>query len=126
MTELTIRRHYMDGPPRTGRPKYANARVKTEFGNFDSQGEFKRWQQLRLLEQAGKISDLQRQVKFELAPSCHLLGRKRPPIRYFADFVYFEKGQKVVEDYKGYETPEYKLKRHLMMTVHGIEIKQTV
>lgn len=116
---MNIRQHFLDGP------KYGNKKLKTEHGNFDSQGEYKRWQQLRLLEQAGKISDLQRRVKFELAPSCHLLKRKRPAVRYYADFVYFENGQKVVEDYKGMLTPVYKLKRHLMMTVHGIEIRET-
>jgi hypothetical protein len=78
-----------------------------------------------MLGKAKKITDLQLQVKYELAPSVVIQGRKRPPIRYVADFVYMQDGKRVVEDVKGMLTPVYKLKRHLMATVHGIEILET-
>ncbi len=72
---------------------------------FDSQKEYQQWRVLRILEQAGKITDLQRQVKFELIPSQReestevykagpQKGLPRPgaviekPCTYIADFVY--------------------------------------
>ena len=36
---------------------------------FDSKKEYRRWQELMLLERAGKISNLKRQVKYELIPT---------------------------------------------------------
>jgi len=46
-------------------------------------------------------------------------------MRYIADFVYKDdEGKTVVEDAKGVLTPVYKLKRHLMMHVHGIKINE--
>ena len=54
-----------------------------------------------------------------------LYGRRRPAVKYKADFRYIEKGETVVEDVKGMRTPVYNLKRHLMKAVHGIEIRET-
>ena len=48
-------------------------------------------------------------------------------IKYVADFVYQEKGQLVVEDVKSKMTrnlPVYRLKKHLMKSVHGLEIRE--
>ena len=88
---------------------------------FDSVKEFHRWGCLKLLERAGKITDLKRQVKFELIP-------KQDGMRacyYIADFTYFEDGQYVVEDCKGIKTDVFKLKEKLMYWVHGIRIRIT-
>jgi hypothetical protein len=55
-------------------------------------------------------------------------GRKKPPLRYFADFTYFDvqKNSKIVEDFKGgVLDPVYKVKRHLMKSVHGIDILES-
>lgn len=51
----------------------------------------------------------------------------KPALRYVADFVYWhnQKGCQVVEDSKGHLTDVYRIKRHLMATVHGIEILET-
>ena len=104
---------------------------------FDSRKEFLRWRELSLLERAGKITELQRQVKYVLIPTQY-----EPPAAdkndtekrgkmierecsYIADFVYIEKGKLVVEDVKGFRTPDYKIKRKLMLYVHGIRIKET-
>ena len=49
-------------------------------------------------------------------------------MRYYADAVYEEDGAKVVEDTKSDITrrdPVYRIKKHLMMSVHGIEIMET-
>lgn len=102
-------------------PKYGNRKVQTEEGWFDSQREYKRWGELKLLQSAGKISNLRRQVPYELIPKR---GRLRA-IKFVADFVYTENGKEVVEDSKGYRNRLYMLKWRLMEWVHGIEILET-
>lgn len=104
--------------------KYGNRKTVVDGIKFDSKGEASRWCVLRVLERAGQISDLQRQVSFELAPPVRLGGRGRPALKYIADFVYQQDDQQVVEDVKGVRTPVYNLKRHLMKSVHNIEIRE--
>jgi len=104
--------------------------VKREYNGmtFDSGRELKRWQELELLLSAGKISDLQRQVTFELAGSVVLGGRKKPAIRYIADFSYWDLcgcPAFIVEDAKSPHlrtNPVFRLKMHLLKLVHGIEV----
>ena len=102
----------------------------SKYGNkptngFASKREAKRATELEALQAAGVISHLRYQVKYELAPSVVIGGRKRPPLRYFADFVFVEDGKEVIEDSKGHRTDVYKIKRHLMASVHGIYIRET-
>ena len=106
--------------------KYANTKVVDAGITFDSKAEHKRWQYLVLLEKAGEIKYLRLQVPFELIPAqVSLLGKKQRPTVYLADFCYTDKaGRKVVEDVKGAVTPEYRLKRKLMLWCHGIEIQE--
>ena len=102
--------------------KYGNIKTITSDGiKHDSIKEAKRWCELKLLERAGIIQDLQRQVKFELIPKQE--GERA--VYYIADFVYTENGNKVVEDAKGMRTKEYKLKKKMMLYFHGIKIKET-
>lgn len=101
--------------------KYGNRRVNTPDGWFDSQRELKRWEELKLLERAGKITNLQRQVRYELIPK---IGRLRA-IHFVADFQYEENGKIVVEDSKGYRNRLYMLKARLMLFRHGIEVYET-
>ena len=102
--------------------KYGARKVKAPDGQvFDSVKEYHRWGMLKLLERAGRISDLKRQVSYELIPKQQ--GERA--CRYVADFTYMEDGKLVVEDCKGFRTPEYRLKRKLMLWVHGIRIKET-
>lgn len=103
--------------------KYGAKKVTAPDGTvFDSKREFHRWCELRLLERAGKISKLQRQVGFELIPKQ--VGERA--CSYVADFVYCDAtGKTVVEDCKGYRTEGYKIKRKLMLWVHGIKVKET-
>lgn len=105
-------------------PKYRNRKTELDGITFDSLREAKRWRELCLLQRAGQITELQRQVPFELAPSVRINGRKRPPLRYIADFVYQERGEPVVEDTKGVITEGYRIKRHLMLATHGIAIRE--
>jgi len=92
--------------------------------NFDSRRELTRWLHLVALQKAGVISELERQVVFVLAPAVVIQGRKRPELRYVADFVYVDgQGQTITEDVKGKVTEGYRIKRHLM-AVRGIQIKE--
>jgi hypothetical protein len=105
------------------RLKYGNNRVRVDGQLFDSVGEYEHWKHLREREAAGEISDLRRQVAFELAPSLVVWGRKKPALRYIADYVYMENGERVVADYKGGPlTPLFRAKAHLLKAVHGIDI----
>ncbi|MEN9868225.1 MAG: hypothetical protein RL748_3815 [Pseudomonadota bacterium] len=114
--------------PDISRSKYRNQRVMWNGMAFDSQAEYERYQQLLLLLlQAKHISNLMRQVSFELAPSVVIDGKPKRALRYVADFQYIEvaSGKTIVEDVKGMLTQAYIIKRHLMMSVHGITILET-
>jgi hypothetical protein len=107
------------------RSKYKAKKVTVSGITFDSQREYRRFRELSLLERAGKITDLQRQVKFELIPSQRIDGKVvERACQYVADFVYIENGKKVVEDTKGFKTKDYIIKRKLMLWVHGIQVKE--
>lgn len=84
---------------------------------FDSQKEAKRYTELKKLEEMGSIRDLSLQVQFELVPSFEIVidgkKRKRRPITYVADFVYYKGNEKIIEDVKGLRTPVYKIKKKL-------------
>ena len=105
--------------------KYRNK--KTAIGDkvFDSMHEAYRYRELKMLLDAGEISDLQLQVPYELMPSFKLDGETYRGIKYVADFVYKDKsGNTIVEDAKGMRTEVYKMKRKLMAYVHKIKIKE--
>lgn len=105
--------------------KYHSRKVTRDGMTFDSVKEYKRYCELSLLEKAGMVTDLERQVKFELIPSQKIDGKVvERPCSYVADFVYMENGQKVVEDTKGFRTKDYVIKRKLMLWVHGIRIRE--
>jgi hypothetical protein len=77
---------------------------------------------LRLLESQGAITNLRRQVPFELKVAGKLI------CRYKADFVYDEKGKQVVEDVKGQTAGSpyrlFTLKKKLMAALHGIDVQE--
>ena len=104
--------------------KYHAHKVTVEGITFDSKKEARRWSELKLMESAGIITDLQRQVTFQLLPSQKGDGRTERPAKYVADFVYQENGKTVVEDTKGMKTRDYILKRKIMLFIHGITIKE--
>ena len=103
--------------------KYKSRKVRVGGLVFDSRKEYIRWYELVLLQKAGQISDLNRQVKFELIPSQRIAGKVvERACSYVADFVYTENGKTVVEDTKGFKTKDYIIKRKLMLWVHGIRV----
>lgn len=125
LLNLTLRvRRGNDRKMQRGDPKYRNQVVETEDGRFDSKAEHRHWMLLKQMEKAGRVKNIKRQIVYELAPSVIVANRKRPPIRYVADFVYFdvEKKREICADVKGAITPEYRIKRHLMKSIHGIDI----
>ena len=119
--------------------KYRNEKVRTKDGEtYDSRKEFRRAKELELLERAGEIRNLRRQVKYILIPAQRgpeeigpRGGRRPGPLlerecSYVADFTYIdtETGEYVVEDAKGVRTKEYVIKRKLMLHVHGIKLRE--
>ena len=108
---------------RNRKSKYGNK--KTTIGNekYDSRKEARRYLELKRLEEQGEISELRKQVKFELIPKQE--GERA--VRYYADFTYIQNGELVVEDVKSPVTREngvYVIKRKLMLYKHGIRIKE--
>lgn len=116
--------------------KYGSKKVEINGIVFDSKKEAKRYNELLLLEKAGAIQNLQRQVKYVLIPSQRepdTIGKKggihrgktiEKECSYYADFVYQEAGETVAEDTKGMRTTDYIIKRKLMLYVHGIRVKE--
>lgn len=122
--------------------KYKNIKTRTSDGILhDSQKEAMRWCELKMLERAGKITDLKRQVEFELIPdqfeTYERYGKRGNRLKdgikvierrvcYVADFVYTDlaTGQTVVEDTKGVRTKDYIIKRKLMLAVHKIRVTE--
>lgn len=102
---------------RPGRIKNAR-KIKTAEGTFDSEAELRRWNELKLLRDAGAIQNLRNHVPFAIVVN----GVKI--CDYEADFVYTENGQQVVEDVKGHVTDVYKLKRKMMRAVFGVAVRE--
>lgn len=107
--------------------KYRNTKTTVDGVTFDSRKEATRAAELALMQRAGIISDLRRQVKFELIPAQRREGKTvERPVNYLADFVYTENGETVVEDVKSpaTRTKEYVIKRKLMLWEFGIKVKE--
>lgn len=109
--------------------KYRNVKFKDENGiKWDSKKEYKRYLELKERENKGEISNLRRQVTYQVMPRLtDENGKfKYHPIKYVADFVYTDNaaGKEIVEDAKGIKTEIYKIKKKLMYFIHGIEIKE--
>lgn len=120
--------------------KYHSKKVTRNGITYDSIKEARRHNELLLLERAGAIRDLQRQVEYELIPTQREPDRKgvrgglikgkviEHKCSYVADFTYIENGKLVVEDVKGYKGGGayslFTIKRKLMLYIHGIRIKE--
>ena len=103
--------------------KYRNQRTN----GHASKKEARRAAKLQQLAAAGVITDLREQVRYLIVPKAVDAAGKviERAAHYIADFVYLRDGTEVVEDCKGMRTPEYVLKRKLMLMVHGIRITET-
>lgn len=133
--------------PYRARVKCGNNKVTVDGITFDSKREAYRYCELKMLQRAGAITDLELQKVFELIPAQYeesgevykrgeKKGQPKPgkcieqSVTYKADFYYKENGKEVVEDVKGCRDPassayaRYTIKRKLMLYIHGIRIKE--
>lgn len=89
---------------------------------FDSKKEWLRFEELKLLEKAGEVSGIEKQVPFVL------YGKNGNKIcTYKADFVYLDHGVKVIEDVKSSFTakfPVFRIKWKLMEDLFKYEISR--
>ena len=126
--------------------KYHNEKITKDGMTFDSVKEYRRFCELLLLEKAGAITDLKRQIPFELIPAQYeeiptgqfykrgeRAGQQKVKrvciensVVYNADFVYTENGETVVEDTKSKatKTKDYIIKRKLLLWKYGIKIRE--
>lgn len=120
--------------------KYHNHAIKVNGERFASKKEFLHWCQLLEMQEQGLISDLRRQVKFVLIPAQRETetvtprGKQKPgkvierEVAYYADAVYVQNGETIVEDVKGYHGggayEVFKIKRKLMLHLYGILVKE--
>jgi hypothetical protein len=101
-----------------GRNKFGNRYVRVDGIRFDSAKEARRYNELRLLERAGEIKNLELQPRFILQKSFKRDGKTHRKIEYVADFRYIEEGKAIVEDVKSSITrkhPVYALKKKLLL-----------
>lgn len=131
---------FRKGFKRKNGTKYNNKKVEVDGVVYDSKREYERWLLLKDAEEQGIITDLQRQVKFELIPAVieeyveHLKTKDKiktrvlqRPITYTADACYYKDGEYVVEDLKvspKVKTDKYILKNKMMFALRGIRIKE--
>lgn len=124
MSKMTVEEYRELIRPKSN--KYGAKKTTIDGKTFDSIKEANRYTSLLLLQRAGVISDLQTQVKYVLIPTQRDAEGKllEKECSYKADFVYKRDGQLIVEDTKGFKTPEYNIKRKLMLHVHNIRIQE--
>lgn len=114
---------------RGNKSKYRNVKYVDSNGiKYDSKKEYKRYLELKEKEDNKEISNLQRQVVYQVMPRLtDENGKfKYHPIKYVADFVYTDNttGKEIVEDAKGMRTEIYKIKKKLMYYVYKIEVQE--
>lgn len=102
--------------------------VNGDLVKFDSRKEARRFDELRMLQKAGAIRDLELQKRYRLIPTQRDKNGKvvERSCDYVADFVYIDTttGNLVVEDTKGFKTKDYIIKRKLMLERYGIQITE--
>jgi hypothetical protein len=91
---------------------------------FASKAEAKRYGELKLLEKAQQIRELEIQPVFPIEVVNPLNGEVIQVGVYKADFRYRESSRVVVEDVKGMRTPIYRLKKKLVEGLYGIQIRE--
>ena len=104
--------------------KYLNRKTVVDGVTFDSAAEARRYGELKLLERAGQITGLELQPSFRLVVNNCLICTYKADFRYVTDTPHV-RGLVVVEDVKGMKTPVYRLKKKLMLAIHGVEIFET-
>ena len=124
------------------RNKYNAKKVEADGQVFDSKKEKARYENLKNAQSMGAITNLQRQVRYELEPpvveeyeeqlKTKVVKKTRTiqrGIYYTCDFQYVLDGNVVVEDVKS--SPQqakldkaYQIRKKLLFARHGIRIKE--
>ena len=112
--------------------RYNKTVVEVDNIKFDSKIEAARYSQLRILEKAGEIKQLELQPKFIIQQNCKIKLNDKVKtqlmIKYIADFKYIENGKIIVEDVKSKYTSsdaQYKIKRKMLVyqqEQHGFDV----
>lgn len=119
--------------------RFKPKKVENEYGVFDSKSEYERYLLLLDMERNGLITDLKRQVTYELLPQQTKVVRKalktkvkevvkvvERPMQYTCDFTYYDKdGEFIAEEFKGSKyciDEAVRIKKKLLYYFHGIEL----
>lgn len=131
LTEQQLKTRQKGTTKEPKKPKYRNKKVTYDGIKFDSQRECERYKQLILMRKQDLIRNLVVQPRFDLIESVKFAkdNRAKPAIQYIADFSYYDvkAGRNVVEDVKSKITaknPVYRMKKHMMLKIHGLEITE--
>ena len=120
--------------------RFKPKKVENEYGVFDSKSEYERYLLLLDMERNGLITDLKRQVTYELLPQQTKVVRKElktkvkevvkvveQDMKYTCDFTYYDKdGEFIAEEHKGSKwnvDEAVRIKKKLLYYFHGIELK---
>lgn len=103
--------------------KYGNKRIQVDGFNFDSLKEANRYGELKLLQMAGEIREL------EIHPKFPIIINGQKICNYISDFRYFPKGSyhAIIEDVKSDITKKiktYRLKKKLVEAIYNIKITE--
>ena len=111
--------------------KIPHNKIKVGDLEFDSNAEHDRYLELRVMEKAGMISDLECHPSYEILPK-----QETPPgkpnfraIIYTPDFRYKRDGKTVVEEVKSEYTrkeKDYIMRRKLILYTLGIYVEEIV
>lgn len=126
MNKMTAKQYREYVVKKEKRSKYNNRKTQIDGITFDSEKEALRYAELKMLEKAGKITELERQKRFELQPAFYYQGHKQRAIFYVCDFFYRQGDKYIIEDVKSPITKNnavYKLKKKMML-YRGYEIKE--
>lgn len=104
------------------RPKMGNVKRQADGITFDSDKEYRRYADLRLMERVGEISDLQVHPRFRLCVEGSVV------CQFWPDFIYVRGGEVVVEDVKGrtgggVQWQHFRLKAKLFEAITGIAVE---
>ena len=119
---------YAGGELVAPKSKYGAKPMVVDGIRFDSTKEARRYRDLRLLEKAGVIHDLELQPRFplEVVELFRPHGRVKNCGYYTADFRYVDTATTavVVEDVKSgpTKTAAYRLRKRLVEAIHGVKI----
>lgn len=117
MTTLSAA-EYRAALAKPGRHKYGAKRYTSHDGiRHPSIKQGTRWEELLLLQKAGTIERLRREVRYPLLVNGEEIGA------YVADHVYLENKKLIVEDCKGVQTALFRWKAKHFKVQYGMSIR---